>query len=318
MFSLSNGAAVISACPAVLGFVPEASFVMITVGRDGMLGVVLRVDLDGAADALDEFTVHAVQADSAAVIVVIVDREGFGSPFGEERHAELVAKLDGALKAHGVAVAGAYSVDRIAKGGHWRATGSSDLAAELDDPATSVVAVAAAVDGRQIRGSRAELVASVAADLDRVAVLMPLVAAQRAEAGRADVVAAVLAAADVLGVGGVPGDGELAAIAAALVEVDVRDGLYVLAVGEMASPVEMLWELLARALSGQWRAHALTLLGLSAYLRGDGPLAMVAALEALKEDDGQKMAKLLDAALQAGMHPERLREMLAGRASGAA
>ena len=45
-FSLNRPGALIAALPAVLGFVPEKSLVLVTVD-DGEMGCVMRVDLSG-------------------------------------------------------------------------------------------------------------------------------------------------------------------------------------------------------------------------------------------------------------------------------
>ncbi|SHV77152.1 Uncharacterised protein [Mycobacteroides abscessus subsp. abscessus] len=70
-----------------------------------------------------------------------------------------------------------------------------------------------------------------------------------------------------------------------------------------------MWAALARTLPAPWRLEALVLLAFSAYARGDGPLAGVALQAALDVDSEHHMAGLLDAALQAGMRPDRIREL---------
>lgn len=93
----------------------------------------------------------------------------------------------------------------------------------------------------------------------------------------------------------------------ALLDVDVRDALYGLAVGESADAAESLWTVLAQILPGRPRAEALVLLAFSAYVRGSGALAGVALEAALREHPEHRMAGMLDTALQSGMPPERIR-----------
>jgi len=76
-----------------------------------------------------------------------------------------------------------------------------------------------------------------------------------------------------------------------------------------AEQVEALWALLARVLPESWRSEALVLLAFSAYVRGDGPLAGISLVEALRCNPKHKMAGMLDQALQTGMRPEQIREL---------
>jgi hypothetical protein len=89
----------------------------------------------------------------------------------------------------------------------------------------------------------------------------------------------------------------------------VRDTMYALAVGESAGAAESLWAALARRLPEPWRVEPLVLLAFSAYVRGDGPLAGVSLEAALRCAPTHRMAGMLDAALQSGMRPERIREL---------
>ena len=104
-------------------------------------------------------------------------------------------------------------------------------------------------------------------------------------------------------------DAELAKLGCALRDVQVRDILYALAVGESAGEAESLWALLARTLPPPWRVEALVLVAFSAYARGDGPLAGVSLQDALRCEPDHRMAGMLDTALQSGLRPEDVREL---------
>ena len=104
-------------------------------------------------------------------------------------------------------------------------------------------------------------------------------------------------------------DAELAGLACALADVEVRDTMYALAVGQSAGEAESLWALLARTLPEPWRVEALVLLAFSAYARGDGPLAGVSLEAALRCEADHRMAGMLDMALQSGLRPEDIREL---------
>jgi hypothetical protein len=184
----------------------------------------------------------------------------------------------------------------------------------------SPLAAAAVLDGRRLYPRRSDLQAVVAVDdpahgaelavaIERHAVTRR--AALRADAmgcTRRDVQAAMAAAARVSR--GEPlCDAEVAELACALGDVQVRDTLYALAVGESAAEAEALWGVLSRTLPQPWRAEALVLLAFSAYARGDGPLAGVSLEAALRCDPDHRMAGMLDMALQSGIRPEHIRDL---------
>jgi len=176
------------------------------------------------------------------------------------------------------------------------------------------------LDGRRLYARRADLQAVIAVD-DRarsvsLSGLIAEHAAARDEAHRANPMACIrrdveesMAAAARVGDGQPLADVELAALACALVDVQVRDTLYALAVGHSAGEAESLWALLSRSLPTPWRAEALVLLAFSAYARGDGPLAGVSLEAALRCEPGHRMAGMLDTALQSGLRPEHIRDL---------
>ena len=131
---------------------------------------------------------------------------------------------------------------------------------------------------------------------------MPLEPATRA-------IVDAMAAAGRVGDGQRLSDAELARLACALGDVEVRDTLYALAVGQSAGEAESLWALLSRSLPAPWRVEALVLVAFSAYVRGDGPLAGVSLEAALRCQSGHRMAGMLDTALQSGLRPEHIREL---------
>lgn len=321
-YKLNRPGGLIAALPAVLGFVPENSLVLVSL-EGGGLGSVMRVDL---SEELVERVWHlaeiAAGAGPDAAIAVIVDAEGAHCPGCAEEHRELCEVLVEALAHHDIELYAAHVVDRIAPGGRWHCADGCGAGGPVDDPSASPLAAAAVLDGRRLYRRRADLQAVVAiADPARSAGLADALvrqaeireATQRADpagCGRRDVEHAMTAASRVAG--GQPlCDAELAELGCALSDAQVRDALYALAVGESAGEAESLWALLARTLPAPWRAEALALLGFSAYARGDGPLAGVSLDAALRCDPGHRMAGMLDQALQSGLRPERIRELAA-------
>src|SRR6476646_3659304 len=92
-FALNRPAALIAALPAVLGFVPERSLVLVSVER-GQMGAVMRVDLsDAVADETDRLARVVAGAAPQAVIAVIVDAEGALCPMCNEDYRQLSEAL---------------------------------------------------------------------------------------------------------------------------------------------------------------------------------------------------------------------------------
>jgi Domain of unknown function (DUF4192) len=322
-FELNRPAALIAALPAVLGFVPEKSLVLVSVAG-GELGSVLRVDLSeelpGRVEHLAEV---AAAADPEATIAVIVDAEGAQCPRCNEEYRELCDELTDALSRHDVVLWAAHVVDRVALGGRWHCVDGCGSGGVIDDPSASPLAAAAVLDGRRLYPRRADLQAVITVDdparSDALAGAVEQQAAGREAARRADpaglkirrradVQNAMAAAARVAG-GESLSDTELAELGCALSDVQVRDTLYALAVGENAGEAEDLWAVLSRTLPQPWRVEALVLLAFSAYARGDGPLAGVSLEAALRGNPDHRMAEMLDTALQSGLRPERIREL---------
>lgn len=317
-FTLNRPGALIAALPAILGFVPEKSLVLVSVDG-GELGSVLRVDLsDELVDTVGHLADVAAAGAPAAAIAVIVDAQGARCPVCNDEHRRLIAALTEELSRHDILLLSTHVVDRVAHGGRWHCVDGCGAGGRVDDPGSSPLAAAAVLEGRRLYARRADLQAVItpddAARSAAVAALIDECAADRAAAGESDprdrarrdveqVLAAVVALAD----GREPAEAELARLGCPLTDVLVRDTLCALAIGEHASDAEMLWSALARALPEPWRAEALVLLAFSAYARGDGPLAGVSLEAALRCAPEHRMAGLLDTALQSGLRPERIR-----------
>jgi len=251
---------------------------------------------------------------------VIVDADGAHCPLCNEEYRQLSAALTAALSRREIVLWAAHVVDRIALGGRWHCADGCGSAGAVDDPSTSPLAVAAVLDGRRLYPRRADLTAVIAVDdperSARLAGALGQQAAAREVAHRADPVGcgrrdveSALAAAARVADGQPLSDEQLAELGCALSDVQVRDTLYALAVGENAGAAETLWAVLTRVLPPPWRVEALVLLAFSAYARGDGPLAGVSLEAALRCEPDHRMAGMLDQALQSGLRPEHIREL---------
>ncbi|MEU7222181.1 DUF4192 domain-containing protein [Nocardia iowensis] len=337
----------IAAVPAMIGFPPERSLVVLVLraapGRDdgAIIDAVVRFDLEqeGGRRKLRAGVVARCVAqicahdEVAEVLAVVVDdravepgrqRSTAGERCGTGRFEVLIDALARRLATHDIALAGAWAVPVIEPEQCWWSLFGVDRRGVVPDPATSMVALSHVLDGRQIRGSRSELTELVAVDADVrdqvAAILDNALAVARDRYARAvrrgDPSAYSRQALDYVlwqiantesGVElMVP---EIAELAAALRDRAVRDTMFALAVGDHAVAAEGMWAALTRALTGRDRAEAAALLGYSAYVRGDGPLAGIALEAALDADPDHPLATLLETSLIVGMRPEQLRRL---------
>lgn len=313
-FNLNRPATLIAAIPAVLGFVPEKSLVLVTIER-GEIVCAMRADLaEDLYDCIDHMAEVAASSAPDAVVAVVVDEDGADCRMCADDHEDWADALFEALDCRGIELLGLHVVDVVAAGGRWHCARGGFGSGTIEDPRSSPMAVAAVLGGRRLYPSRAELQAVIAVvDPRRAEGLRALM--EQTDAGR-------LRAADARGdvehalamvkaiVDGPPiAIDDMAKLGCALVDPRVRDTLYALAVGRDADAAESLWGLLARELPDRWRVEALVLLAFSAYTRGDGTLAGVSLEAALGIDGSHRMARMLDQALQAGMRPEQIREL---------
>src|SRR6516165_5626798 len=315
-FELNRPGALIAALPAVLGFVPENSLVLVSLGG-GELGSVLRVDLSaGLVDRVGHLAEVAAAAEPEAAIAVIVDDDGAHCPGCNDEHRRLCTALTEALSQYGIELWAAHVVDRVAVGGRWHCVDGCGSDGAVDNTSASPLAAAAVLDGRRLYPRRADLQSVIAVDdaahSAELAEAVGQHAAAREVAHRADPTGSVRR--DVENAMAVAGGqtlsaAELAELGCALMDVQVRDTLYALAVGETAGQAESLWALLSRTLPQPWRVEALVLLAFSAYARGDGPLAGVSLEAALRCEPDHRMAGMLDTALQSGLRPDDIREL---------
>lgn len=315
-FALDCPGTLIAALPAVLGFVPVNSLVLVT-AADGELGAVLRADLfDESPGRLSQLADLTARSGAEVAMAVIVDDKGAGCSMCADEHRRLARALTAELDEHGVELIAAHVVAEVAAGARWHCADGCGDSGVVDDPSASPTAAAAVLDGRRLYRRREELVEVVAtADAARTAALRPIIELAETPGPtrpdrqvRGDIEYA-LACAEQNESGQSLQDEQLARLAWALTDVRVRDTLYALAVGAAAGSAEALWAELARCLPDRWRVEALVLLAFSAYARGDGPLAGISLDAALRCQPTHTMAGMLDHALQAGMRPDQIREL---------
>jgi hypothetical protein len=330
----------IAAVPALLGYHPENSLILVSLGGPDHteLRTVLRHDLvvpavgacgsdddtvplDGLVEmtaVIDRYARRLVAEHSTAAVAIVVDA-GAGSR--RAAHRDLIAALRTRLQSSGVTLSASFATTEIARGVKWFGIGEPRWAGVVADPDTSEVTVAQVYAGRQIRRSRRDVEALVAADADRQAQVRALL---RAAAASGDLEASLDAAGGDayhrrkleevlrqianLAAGEPLLAVELAELGMALRRTVVRDSLLALAAGDMAAAAERLWMALTRALPEPERAEPAVLLAYSALLRGDGTLTGIALDAALDAAPWHRLAILLERSLNVAIDRARLLE----------
>lgn len=319
--------ALLSTIPAILGFVPEHSSIVVGLRREAgitTVGPVLRQDLPDDPELIEPSA--AVVADICEnggverAVLIVVD----GCAWSWTDHIETVEVFARTLGSRGCPVIAAYFARELADGSDWceidcaatnpaRWTGVGDhRSGVLEDPATRDLALVRLVDGMPVVPDRRDLEAELRpAGRARRRAVSRAIAAHRGFSDRGDARAVVAAAVSEAGSRTLAADTlpvrMIADVAAAVRDVTVRDAA--LGIEGSGRAAERLWSDLGRCLTGADRATALTLAGYHAYARGDGARAGIAFAAALAADPTHRLAILLDDALRVGMAPTDVRSL---------
>lgn len=332
---LRNPGQLLAAIPHLLGFRPADS--VLVIGHRGetgnRIGNVLRADLPNP----DEDVALAVRLrtpllydDSVGVTIAIVGGGHDGENATGPPRRQLVDTITDAFAEANLCVMHALWVPEIQAGARWQCYEDSTCTGRLPDPNSTVLAAVSAHAGLITYGSREAMerqldpvdpavLARRSALLDEIADSRPDGPGQYpddcpgpadpVECGRA-VVRAALARAH-------RGDfefcdREVVELALALERTEIRDACLATALppaGPRAVTAERLWLALTRELPAPERAQAATLLGYSAYVRGEGALAGMAVARAREADPGHVLAQLLAQALDHALPPETLAKL---------
>jgi hypothetical protein len=317
--NLRDPAQLLAALPYLLGFRLGASVVLLghRAPTGNRLGLVMRADLPPREDRVHQARALAPRFAAAphtgVTLAIIGGRRRPGDP---PPHAGFVDDLVDALAECGIPVLHALWAADIATGAAWGCYADEDCGGELPDPRSTVAAAAATESGTVVFDSREELEALLAprspeAVARRAAELSRLPEPPWPEATRvADAAAEIRAAFDRRRRGeGPPTDAEAVRLACALTLSEIRDGCLTMAVPPgtpEAREAERLWLTLVQELPAPERAEAATLLGYTAFMRGDGTFAGMALENALEAAPDHLMARLLTTVLDHGMPPEHL------------
>ncbi|MGD9622171.1 MAG: DUF4192 domain-containing protein, partial [Mycolicibacterium sp.] len=314
-FKLNRPSAAIAALPALLGFTPELSLALLLI-TDGKLTATARVDLTDARSLIDTLAYSAAAGGADTVIAVVVDAEGAQCDVCGAERRELIVALRDALSERGIELVGAHVVDRVEAGGHWRCYDDCGAGGLIEDPAESLVMLAAVLEGRVVHKNRQALEELITiSDPARTAHLADLLAeAERrndltSETKIAAELTAALATLRTLSATQTLADSDAVRLAVALADHRIRDCLIGLSAGSQAHEAVELWTRLSQLLPESHRVEPLALLALSSYAIGESPKAGIALTEALRINPSHRLAGLLDVALTTAMPPEQVREL---------
>jgi hypothetical protein len=318
---LSSPGDIVSALPHLCGFVPTESLVAVSLrGERRRIGLTLRFDLpDGADEEAADQVAARLAHDGASAAVVVVYTEATG----DLPRAGLVELLLARLRLRGITVMEALLV----RDARWSSYTCQQVRCCPSEgtplqPALDAIAAATVLDGRAVLTDRAALVASLAPPallaaraaeqrLDAAAVAWLAAGDELGQAARRQhgLAAGAAALAAVAATGELPDDDAAAALALALHDVGVRDEVATWALDDAEAMLTLLLSLAARTVA-PYDVPVCTLIGLVAWLRGDGALANVALDRALDGDPSYNMAKLFRAGLDGQLPPSEVRTWL--------
>ena len=313
---LTSPGDIVATIPSLCGFLPQESVVVLSLrGPRKRLGLTVRLDLPPpeVQDEAARLLASRVADDGASAAVVAV--------YGELRRPELVDLVTAHLGERGVEVSEALHVDA----GRWTSyacTGPCCPGEGSQVPAPpALVGAEQALDGRAVLPSRDALVRSLAPPvllraqecaqaLERGEVERSRrIAAEGAEAVRADDLQQARRLLDAVAHGSSLGTGDAARIAVALHDVRVRDEVATWALKRSDALLALL-EQVARACVPPYDAPVCAVLAWVAYARGDGSRVNVGLDRALASDPAYSLALLLRTALDGAVPPQQVRRVL--------
>lgn len=326
--TIRTTAGLIASVPALMGFAPQDSLVLIAQhgrGGRGRHAAVLRADLPTDDAVLDERLVEALRSRVAStgavgVHLLVVTEAGDD---GALPHVGMVDAVREAFTGSGIIAGDGLWTPEIADGAPWACYGPCGCTGTLPDPGATELAAHQALLGKVTYRSREEVEGALAPEPaaasararqlldsahDRAQTARAL---DRARARREDL-DAVRAAAATVGAGQRPDENTLARVVVALRDPAVRDVClgFVLDTDPAvrAGHAEQLWWLLTRSTPGPEVAEPATLLALTALLRGGGAVVTVALERARDADPGHRLSGLVGQMIDRAIDPATVRQ----------
>ncbi|WP_372667958.1 DUF4192 domain-containing protein [Amycolatopsis kentuckyensis] len=324
--TLASTTTIVASLPALLGFIPDDSLMLITAltDHDGSVttGPLARIDLTRLTGHADDCARHFNrQCGNLPVVCVIgivvraVDEDDAGD--GSLPQRTDVDSVIEQLAEYGFTDVDVVHVPAVAGGARWRSYRDADRTGVLPDPAAAAAAAASVAAGHTIAASRDDLAARFTPAPENLrARLQPHIAdavtsaaideswhlAAHLRLARAD--AAIRTAAH----GELPtDDAAIADLAATFSTLSFRDAL--LAVPDDATRLAAenlvlhLWRHSCDPVAGQLAV----VIAVHAYLRGSGTVARIALENA---DPQQPMTQLLSTVLDHAIAPPEIRHVI--------
>lgn len=276
-----------------LGFQPEDSVVMLTIGGSHPLQA--RVDLpDGdhqIDDVVESLAGPAVRQQVAAAAFLLYTSD---DPLARR----VVGRLRRRLRGSSVRVLDALRVD----GGRWyplpRDGGRSGRHGTSYDVSSHPFVATAVMDGRVLHGTRAELAATLQPDATRTA---EVEAARTGDVRSADWIDQQLAGHTAAGT--VPDPADAAALLESVAVPTIRDHAWIRLRRAEARRDVRLWTDLVQRAPDDLVSHAAAVLAFAAWVAGDGALAWCAVDRALEAEPGHSLAGLVTWLLEGAVPP---------------
>ncbi len=329
---LTGRSGLLAAVPAMLGFHPQESLVMVCMaGTRRRVGPVIRVDLTDPGAPFDAPVVqlrqHAHQYSDEVALICYTEQAGRPALLGDalaELRAAGVAVLDALLVRDGRAVPA--DPTSSSSGG----PDAIDVGCEVpasDHPQAMAMAAASALHGRGILPNRQALRDSIAGPTGPAA-RRSSAALHAAASGLMDVVgpagpldrqklrAMTTAAVDRALTEVTSGAGLSAATSASLAillcDVEIRDLVIARSVEDSDQRWVPMLVAVASAIPDEDAAQVCAVLSVAAYRRGDGALAQVAVDRCLAIDPDHRLAHLMLGVMASGLPPAELADLAQG------
>jgi hypothetical protein len=293
---LSGPTDIAAIVPALLGFVPENSLLAVIL-RGSTVYAVARADLTTreaaplAAFSAGQGLIGSVGAGADGVVFIAVGRD-------EATRMAALAESVRVADRHGVLLHQALAIPSLTAGEPVVDVNGVDLGA-IPSLSAEVTAVFAA-EGQTIHGSRTDL--EPALDPDGPT----LDTAKDPEWSDAEAIRALKSLVEQTHAGEAASDDALAAAAAVLRRLPVRDMAIGFAGTDLGSDAADVWAMLIRRTTGPIRAEAATLYAITNYIQGRCIAAGAGLDVALEVDPSHVLARYLHRAFGQGFTPESL------------
>lgn len=307
----------ISAVPALLGYLPDESLIAVAF-RDNQFLLVARAHLTELTGPAAPWAFIGAIAEHCVDVIHLIVVSNRQPDHGAPPHQDLVDAVRDAAQAAGIHLAHPAWTPAMDTDTPWCCY-DCDRAGTLTDPHLCDLALTAVVRGTVIHPTR-----------DGIADHLTLAEDDHVLAARARRITDTLAdhtTEPIVPIGrgyhqvrtaieathrGLPprSDQQIVELAAALCHPRTRDRCLGFSLCSRNDAAELLWTALVRSTPAPYRAEPAALLAVAAYLRGAGALANAALDIALRANPRHRLADLLRRALACAMSPAELADML--------